>query len=99
MRDVAREAPHLFERRLEAAERLVEHDRELPEFVVRVGHRQAIVQVGGLDEPRPLGHRLHRRQRTAGEPVTERTRSGHANRQAQGQNREQPAQVLAHLGF
>ena len=59
MRHVGREASHLLERRFQSPERLVEHHREAPHFVVWIFHGNPIAQALGCDELRALRHPLH----------------------------------------
>ena len=65
VRHIGCEPLHLPERRLEPAERVVEHRCETAELVVRVVDRQPFAQAIGGDRTRALRHPFDRRQRVA----------------------------------
>jgi hypothetical protein len=93
MRHIGGESAHLLERLFQAAQRGVEHGGEPAHLVVRIVHRQAIVEPRGGNRPRVFGHPFDRREGAAGQRIAADSRDGHRD----GQPEHQHHGKLAHL--
>ena len=93
MRYVSGKPPHLIERPLETAERLVEHAGQPAHLVVRVVHWKPVVQPLCSDGPGVAGHPLDWRQRPAGEHIAAKPRRRDRHRKSKDEQQREVAQL------
>ena len=99
MRSVRGKTAHLLEGQLEPGEGFVEHRRELPEFIVWIVHREAILQTVGRNGAGAFRHSLDRRQCTACKRVPPKPGSCDAEWQTEQKHEQELMHILQERRF